>query len=117
MVLDTVRVFNKHVLNPVMMLVAGQKYWFAGVIEHTGRRSGKKYSTPVVIDRVGDGFIIPLPYGTDGGLAPECTSRRGRHATSTWRDVPGRRTGDHRSGDGVSAVVTSRDSVSSVGSE
>lgn len=64
MVLDTVRVFNKHVLNPVMMLVAGQKYWYAGVIEHTGRRSGKTYAAPVVVERVGDGFIIPLPYGT-----------------------------------------------------
>ena len=41
MVLDRVRVFNKHVLNPVMKLVAGRKYWYAGVIEHTGRRSGK----------------------------------------------------------------------------
>ena len=65
MVLDRVRVFNKHVLNPVMMLVAGQKYWYAGVIEHTGRHSGKTYTTPVVIDRVSDGFIIPLPYGTE----------------------------------------------------
>lgn len=65
MVLDTVRVFNKHLLNPVMMLVAGQKYWYAGVVEHTGRHSGKAYATPVVIDRVGDGFIIPLPYGTE----------------------------------------------------
>jgi deazaflavin-dependent oxidoreductase (nitroreductase family) len=64
MVLDTVRVFNKRVLNPVMLLVAGRKYWYAGVIEHTGRRSGKKYATPVVIVRVSDGFIIPLPYGT-----------------------------------------------------
>lgn len=65
MTLDTVRAFNKHVLNPVMKIVAGQKYWYAGVIEHTGRSSGKKYSTPVVIDRVSDGFIIPLPYGTE----------------------------------------------------
>jgi deazaflavin-dependent oxidoreductase (nitroreductase family) len=65
MILDRVRVFNKHVLNPVMMLVAGQKYWYAGVVEHTGRRSGKTYATPVVIDRVSDGFIIPLPYGTE----------------------------------------------------
>ncbi len=65
MVLDTVRVLQKHVLNPVMKIVAGQKYWYAGVIEHTGRRSGKKYSTPVVIDRVSDGFIIPLPFGTE----------------------------------------------------
>lgn len=65
MVHDTVRVLNKRVLNPVMMLVAGQKYWYAGVIEHTGRHSGKTYTTPVVIDRVDDGFIIPLPYGTE----------------------------------------------------
>ncbi len=65
MVLDTVRVLNKHVLNPVMMLVAGEKYWYAGYIEHTGRRSGKTYTTPVVIERVDDGFIIPLPYGTE----------------------------------------------------
>jgi deazaflavin-dependent oxidoreductase (nitroreductase family) len=64
MVLDMVRVFNKHVLNPVMKLVVGQKCWYAGVIEHTGRRSGKTSTTPVVVERIGDGFIIPLPYGT-----------------------------------------------------
>jgi deazaflavin-dependent oxidoreductase (nitroreductase family) len=64
MIRDTVRVLNKHVLNPVMLLVAGQKYWYAVVIEHTGRRSGKRYATPVVIVRVSDGFVIPLPYGT-----------------------------------------------------
>ena len=29
-----------------------------------GRQSGKHYSTPVVADRVGDRFIVPLPYGT-----------------------------------------------------
>jgi deazaflavin-dependent oxidoreductase (nitroreductase family) len=65
MVLDKVRVFNKYVLNPAMMIVAGQKYWYAGVIEHTGRRSGKAYATPVVVERVSDGFVIPLPYGTE----------------------------------------------------
>ena len=61
---DMVRVFNKHVLNPPMLLAAGRKYWYAGVIEHTGRRSGKKYATPVVIEKVSGGFLIPLPYGT-----------------------------------------------------
>ncbi len=59
MVLDRVRVFNKHVLNPAMKLVAGQHYRYAGVIEHTGRRSGKTYSTPVVVERVGDGASSP----------------------------------------------------------
>jgi len=62
---DAVRTFNKHVLNPAMMHLAGRKHWYAAVIRHTGRNSGKSYATPVVADRVaGDGFILPLPYGT-----------------------------------------------------
>ena len=60
---DAVRTFNKCVLNPAMMQLA-RKHWYAAVIRHTGRRSGKKYATPVVADRVDDGFILPLPYGT-----------------------------------------------------
>ncbi|MDY7087642.1 MAG: nitroreductase family deazaflavin-dependent oxidoreductase [Actinomycetota bacterium] len=62
---DTVRAFNKHVLNPVMMRLAGRRYWYAGVIRHVGRRSGTAYATPVVADRVNDGFIVPLPYGSE----------------------------------------------------
>jgi deazaflavin-dependent oxidoreductase (nitroreductase family) len=62
--LDRLRVLNKHLLNPAMLHLAGRKHWYAGVIRHTGRRSGKTYSTPVVADRVADGFIVPLPYGT-----------------------------------------------------
>jgi deazaflavin-dependent oxidoreductase (nitroreductase family) len=61
---NAVRTFNKYLLNPVMMLLAGRKHWYAAVIRHTGRRSGKHYATPVVADRVADGFILPLPYGT-----------------------------------------------------
>jgi deazaflavin-dependent oxidoreductase (nitroreductase family) len=61
---DGVRTFNKYVLNPAMLQLAGRKHWYAAVICHTGRHSGRKYSTPVVADRVADGFIVPLPYGT-----------------------------------------------------
>lgn len=61
---DRIRLFNKHVLNPVMLRFAGRRHWYAGVIRHTGRRSGKRYATPVVADLVADGIIIPLPYGT-----------------------------------------------------
>ena len=60
---DAVRTFNKHVLNPAMLHFAGHKHFYAGVIRHTGRRSGKSYATPAVVDRVADGFILPLPYG------------------------------------------------------
>ena len=60
---DLVRVFNKHVLNPVMLMAAGRGGFYASVINHTGRRTGKHYRTPVVADRVVDGFVVPLPYG------------------------------------------------------
>lgn len=61
---DAVRHFNKHVLNPAMMFLAGRRYWYAAVIEHTGRKSGKHYATPVVAVPVSDGLVVPLPYGT-----------------------------------------------------
>jgi deazaflavin-dependent oxidoreductase (nitroreductase family) len=51
-------------LNPVIGTLAGRKNWYAAAIRHTGRKSGKRYSTPVGADRVYDGFIIPLGYGT-----------------------------------------------------
>lgn len=62
---DAVRTFNKYVLNPAMKLMAGRKHWYAAVIQHTGRCSGKHYATPVVADPVDGGFIVPLPYGTE----------------------------------------------------
>ncbi len=61
---NAIRASNRHLLNPVMLRLAGHKHWYAAAIRHTGRRSGKQYATPVVAERVPDGFIIPLPYGT-----------------------------------------------------
>lgn len=61
---DAVRQFNKHVLNPAMLTVAGRRYWYASTIQHTGRKSGKRYTTPIVAVPVTDGLVVPLPYGT-----------------------------------------------------
>lgn len=62
---DAVRTFNKYVLNPAMLHLAGRKHWYASVIRHTGRRTGRAYATPVVVNPVaGGGFVVPLPYGT-----------------------------------------------------
>ena len=47
-----------------MLRLAGHKHWYAAAIHHTGRRSGKPYATPVVVERFADGFVVPLPYGT-----------------------------------------------------
>jgi deazaflavin-dependent oxidoreductase (nitroreductase family) len=62
--LAAVRVSNKYLLNPRMRTLAGRKNGYAPAIRHTGRKSGKQYSTPVGAERVQDGFIIPLAYGT-----------------------------------------------------
>ena len=62
--LNAVRTSNRYLLNPLMLRLAGRKNWYAAAIKHTGRRSGKQYTTPVVAERIGDGFVIPLPYGT-----------------------------------------------------
>ena len=49
---------------PLDMPIAGT-WWFPfyAILRHTGRTSGKAYSTPVVALRTHDGFIIPLPFG------------------------------------------------------
>jgi deazaflavin-dependent oxidoreductase (nitroreductase family) len=62
--LNAVRRSNKHLLNPLMLHLAGHKHWYASAIHHTGRRSGKQYATPVVVERFAEGFVVPLPYGT-----------------------------------------------------
>ncbi len=59
-----IRTSNKYLLNPLQLRFAGTRYWYASVVAHVGRRSGKRYSTPIVADRVGDHLVIPLPYGT-----------------------------------------------------
>ena len=63
--LAAIRVSNKYLLNPVMRMRAGRKNGYAAMIRHTGRKSGKQYSTPIGAERVQDGFIIPLAYGLD----------------------------------------------------
>ena len=61
---DEVRIFNKRVLNPAMMKLAGRRHWYASMLRHKGRRSGREYATPVVaVPVAGDAFIVPLPYG------------------------------------------------------
>jgi deazaflavin-dependent oxidoreductase (nitroreductase family) len=64
-VVDAVRTFNKWVLNPAMLRLAGRRHWYAAAVRHVGRRSGRPYETPVVVVPTPGGFLIPLPYGTD----------------------------------------------------
>ena len=62
---DRIRRFNRDTLNPWMMRHAGGEHWYASVVRHVGRASGKEYETPVLMHEVDGHLAIPLPYGTD----------------------------------------------------
>lgn len=59
------RAFNKRILNPLMMRFAGRFALPQAIIYHNGRKSGTAYATPIVVEPITGGFIIPLPYGAD----------------------------------------------------
>ena len=50
--------------NPLVLLLAGTPLMpLYGVMKHRGRRSGKAFRTPIVVRRIDDGFIVPMPWG------------------------------------------------------
>jgi deazaflavin-dependent oxidoreductase (nitroreductase family) len=60
------RRFNKRVTNPILMHLAGRANFYASVLHHVGRSSGRQYVTPVVSKAIPGGrFLMPLPYGAD----------------------------------------------------
>lgn len=56
--------FNRHVTNPIQRLWAG---WAPtmGILEHVGRRSGRRYRTPLTVFPTRDGVAVLLTYGPD----------------------------------------------------
>jgi deazaflavin-dependent oxidoreductase (nitroreductase family) len=64
-VIGLVKRFNRRWLNPWMLRHAGGRHWYAGRLDHRGRRTGRPYATPLWVDPVHEGFVIPLPYGRD----------------------------------------------------
>jgi len=56
--------FNVAFTNRLMLPVAGVLPWF-GIVEHVGRRSGRRYRTPVNAFRRGDRYLFALTYGPE----------------------------------------------------
>ncbi len=54
--------FNKHVTNRLFLLFAG---WLPplAIIEHIGRRSGRRYRTPILAFPTTTGYVFALTYG------------------------------------------------------
>ncbi len=55
--------FNKRLLNPLILKFAGTAPSPFAVIQHIGRRSGKRYQTPIIVRPTAGGFVIALTYG------------------------------------------------------
>ena len=62
--LRRIRFFNKRVLNRVTLRFAGSPHSPISVIRHVGRRSGRLYATPVIMEPLADTFVLALTYGT-----------------------------------------------------
>lgn len=76
---------NRHVTNPIQRMWAG---WAPsmGILEHTGRRSGRTYRTPLTVFPTDDGVAILLTYGPDRDWLKNLTAAGGgrlrRHGRS-----------------------------------
>jgi deazaflavin-dependent oxidoreductase (nitroreductase family) len=60
----TMRRINRAFTNPLMRPLAGRLPPLA-IAHHVGRKSGRRYRTPVLAFSTDEGFVTPLPYGTD----------------------------------------------------
>lgn len=56
--------FNRRVTNPVARSLTP---WLPclGTLEHTGRKSGRRYRTPLLVFRTKNGFVILIGYGLE----------------------------------------------------
>lgn len=68
--------FNRYVTNPIQRLWAG---WAPtmGILEHTGRRSGRTYRTPLTVFSTADGVAILLTYGPNRDWLKNLTAAGG----------------------------------------
>ena len=62
---DRLARFNRRGPNQVIGKIAGRRLSPVAVMVHTGRRSGRRYRTPVVPLPLRDGFLVSLPYGAE----------------------------------------------------
>ena len=72
------------VLNPIMLPLAGKRWnpIFA-VVEHRGRKSGRRYAAPVAARRLDDGFVIALAFGAQVEWYRNLVAAQG--GTIRWR--------------------------------
>jgi deazaflavin-dependent oxidoreductase (nitroreductase family) len=78
--------WNKVGLNRVTKRVAPWMPGF-GVVVHSGRRSGRRYRTPVNVFPAGDGYLLALTYGPDSDWVKNVLSAGGCGLLTRGRTV------------------------------
>ena len=58
--------FNSRITNPAARSITP---WLPGqgTLEHVGRKSGKRYRTPLLVFPTRDGFVVLIGYGLESG--------------------------------------------------
>ena len=79
---DRLARFNRRVPNRLIGTIAGRRLTPVAFVFHVGRRSGRRYRTPVLPFPLPDGYLVSLPYGPNRDwvrnvlAAGGCTLRR-----------------------------------------
>jgi len=74
---------------PIANRMAGTRVFpLWGIVRHTGRTSGKRYATPVVVRPTPDGFLIPLPFGDATQWAKNLFAAEGGWIRFAGREFP-----------------------------
>jgi deazaflavin-dependent oxidoreductase (nitroreductase family) len=59
-----------------------------GVVVHRGRRSGRRYQTPVNVFRAGDGYVIALTYGPETDWVKNVLAAGGCELRTRGQTIP-----------------------------
>ncbi len=62
---NSIRYFNKHVLNRITGKIARSSWGSFCIVHHVGRHSGKPYETTIMAFPMDNGFAVALTYGPD----------------------------------------------------
>jgi deazaflavin-dependent oxidoreductase (nitroreductase family) len=78
--------FNRHVTNRLLGGVATRLPGF-GVVLHVGRRSGRRYRTPVNVFRTPHGYLLALTYGAGAEWVRNVLAANGCELVTRGRTV------------------------------
>ncbi len=74
-------------VNPVTLHIAGRRWMpIVGILHHRGRQSGRTYSTPLGMRRLGNSFVMPRTFGEDAAWYRNVLAAGGCRVTYLGKD-------------------------------